>query len=81
MGKGAAADIDNDIIECFPLAFMDGHCPGQHQRVLGESADNFGCQLPVIDKTAVNFPGKRFDFDCAAVVQVGDNNIFTFIIF
>jgi len=69
-GKGSIADIDDDIVEGFSLALMDCHCPGQHQRVLGESADNFRGQLSFIDETAVNLPAERFDFDGAAVAQV-----------
>ena len=36
VGKGAAAKINDNPVEGFPLAFMNRHCPGKIQRILNK---------------------------------------------
>ena len=36
VGEGAAADIDDDLVERLPLALVDGDGPGELDRILGK---------------------------------------------
>ena len=81
MGEGPPAHVDDRLLEGLALALVDGDGEGQAHRVLGEGADRFRGQLPLLQEKAVDLPGVRRDLHGLAGVQLRPDQRLPFFIF
>ena len=69
--KSAATEVDQQTVESFALAFMDGNRPSQFERILGKRADALRFQAPGwATFVADNFPFRLLHFYAAFIAKL-----------